>query len=845
MEFRSCPACHASVLEENVDDCPFCGASMSGKPKAAAPKKPAAGAPSAKSPARPDQKKSAPATPAAGAKPAVPPATGRPAQRPAAAPQPESDDPFEVDTSALRRAVKLAPKPTKMRTVEVICPMCGTPGYMAPTDAGKDVHCVDPSCMVPVFKTKKPKVEEAPKVEPKNNRMLLIGGGVGVLVIGGIAAMMFLRPKPQDSLPPAPVVVIKNTDDDKTLVPEQNRIVVQTEAPPVTLPEIRKKSLELIIEKARQREKNRHAEYGTQQSAEAFAEAGDLTKAKEQLKRLQSGGVGVAYLQIQPLVDIGWRQLAGGQAAEAAQSAQQALSKSKNLPRSVRKTHDAAIALAALLVATGKIEDAQALIELEQDRTVRGAVSVFWRAAVDARTFNVEDESRFVWHLSMPEPMRVGVVETLVAHGQSDLALTFAATGTDAASQASGRAAWAGRITQLQSTAAIGLVSSAIQSGDFDAASQTQMWAAVADMALFLKDQATSKAALEKAIAALAAVQAPTSMSSLSKKEIYESEGKPFIGLPNPGPSHAAALAAANVAFVQLHMGQADAAWASLQKSLDFFRGMTPSPVATQARLEECQKQEASVRSELSRALNLGNNEERIRIAFNRYRQQSSKINDQAQNRFKLQVAILRAAAINGLAEKVWTLAQERTQLADETQREPYIESTLPSLILALAQADGRQELAASVKGAFPEKPLTPDPLDVIYATASQEFATGKYAQASDTIERAYRSDLTKKFPDQVDLIALQIGGRMQSARPLEETIAFIQNLYDQLIQEDLFLLLAGDSMRRGTAPQLWKLTFESRDLDALEFVALYRGFIAGSSGPGATAAPVGPQAAK
>ncbi|REJ79800.1 MAG: hypothetical protein DWQ29_14580, partial [Planctomycetota bacterium] len=49
MDFRTCPACQASVLEDDVDDCPFCGASMTGKPSA----KPAAAAPAQKKEAAP------------------------------------------------------------------------------------------------------------------------------------------------------------------------------------------------------------------------------------------------------------------------------------------------------------------------------------------------------------------------------------------------------------------------------------------------------------------------------------------------------------------------------------------------------------------------------------------------------------------------------------------------------------------------------------------------------------------------------------------------------------------------------------------------------------------------
>jgi hypothetical protein len=58
-----------------------------------------------------------------------------------------------------------------------------------------------------------------------------------------------------------------------------------------------------------------------------------------------------------------------------------------------------------------------------------------------------------------------------------------------------------------------------------------------------------------------------------------------------------------------------------------------------------------------------------------------------------------------------------------------------------------------------------------------------------------------------------------------------IQNLYEPVIQEEAFLLLAANSVGRGQAAQLWKLTVDARELDALEHVSLYRGFVAGVSG--------------
>ena len=48
MDLRFCPACNQSVLDDDATDCPFCGASMSGKPGAAAPPKKSGGAPKVK-----------------------------------------------------------------------------------------------------------------------------------------------------------------------------------------------------------------------------------------------------------------------------------------------------------------------------------------------------------------------------------------------------------------------------------------------------------------------------------------------------------------------------------------------------------------------------------------------------------------------------------------------------------------------------------------------------------------------------------------------------------------------------------------------------------------------------
>jgi len=706
----------------------------------------------------------------------------------------------------------------------VVCPMCETPGYMAQTDAGKDVHCCNPSCMVPVFKTKKPQVEEAPKVEQQGNRTLIYGGAAVLLIgaaVGG--AYVLLSPK-QEVKENAVIEIPVETRSIESLITENTRENEANKAL-ATLPEIMKASLAAFPDKIRIRDKNRHQEYGVQLAAESYADAGDLTKAREQIARLQRAGAGVAYLQIEPLVQVGWHQLNSGKQAEAVETAKEALTRTKGIPRTVRRTQDAVISLAALLVQTGLLDEAKALIDQEQDVGPRGNLSAYWRCAVTSHTFNVDDESRFSWHLNIPEPMRMGVVETLVSRNQADTALKFTETGRDVASRAACRAAWAGRLTLTTPENIEERIAAAIDAGKFDLPTQIQIWAAVSDAAHYRKQGTVAQSALGKGVALLETLPAPAVPKFPSMKAVYEGHGRQHGGLPDPAPAKSAALAASGIALAQLQQGKTADALKTLEQALDHYRAMTPSPTVTKARYEDCQKRETSVRSALGQAINQPS-EDRLRIAFNNYRQQCDRLNQIARGRLDLQVAILRRFAVEGHAAAVWTLAEVRNSAGNEDLREPYRETSLAGFVMAIALAKGDRTLADSIKGLFQEKPLVPEPIDEVEAVVTVRLATGKIADAKTILGRAYRSNLAQKASFQLDLIAMQAAGRVQKTSSLTDTIDFIQGLDDLLVQEDLFLLLAGDAVNRGTAPQLWNMTKGARDIDVLEFLSLYRGFV-------------------
>jgi hypothetical protein len=100
---------------------------------------------------------------------------------------------------------------------------------------------------------------------------------------------------------------------------------------------------------------------------------------------------------------------------------------------------------------------------------------------------------------------------------------------------------------------------------------------------------------------------------------------------------------------------------------------------------------------------------------------------------------------------------------------------------------------------------------------------------AGKVLEReGYRSDLAKKEPDRLDTLALRTCSRVWASHSPNEVIPLIQDLFDTVVQEDAFLLLAGYAMTHGTAGTLWNETSQMHELVPLEMVSLYRGFIAG-----------------
>lgn len=367
MDFAICPSCGQSVLDDDAEDCPFCGSSMKAKPGQVKPTpRPAAKAPAA----------------AAAQKPAA----GKPtASRPAAKPAEDDDSPF----SAAERAEKLvpvaqaSPTPSKGKSHEVRCPMCETVGYVPKAAMGKPVKCANPKCLVPVFEVPPEPEAPPPPPPPKRNNLVPIAI-VTVLVVGVLGgAAYFLAMQPST---PAPALTQfdpeifnnpdarpdqpNNTGTPKPAVepvkPDQPVETVQTTPAKVWIDKALK---QMVDSSTALRSQNRSKPFCRQQAAIAYALSGDLPGAQGQVEQLLKVGPEVPYYRIPCLTAIAWQELAGGSKDAAVKTVAAAYQDSARLPKVGRSQLEDISGLAAVLVATealgGRAETAESATEID------------------------------------------------------------------------------------------------------------------------------------------------------------------------------------------------------------------------------------------------------------------------------------------------------------------------------------------------------------------------------------------------------------------------------------------------------------------------------------------------
>lgn len=723
------------------------------------------------------------------------------------------------------KAPPVSPKPMKGRMVRVVCPMCETPGFIAPQQAGTEVKCSNPECLVPVFTAPKPEAPPSEEPEPKRGLSGAAFAGIAVLLVGAVGAGLYyfvirnpdgpvdpLAGNPNGVVQPDPTPEVINED------PQPEAVPTPVGPPPVPLSEIRQTAPGEIVKAAQQRQSNRSKPYGRRLAAEAYAELGDVAKAREQLESMRSVQGYVPFYEIEPLVAIAMGEHGAGNDAAMQETLTDAVSKAE-FPSVGRNPLDAAGALAAALVIAGRIDDAKGVIQSADDDGTRGMASALWRSALDTGSLNVDSAAGRPWMQAMPSSQWVSVTRSVLAWGDAEAALQWALAADNPAVRENALAAWAGSVV-LDDPAATQLVEGS--AAEASATGQTRIWCAVADAQISRGDANNWQGSLQRALTALEQTTAPAATQPVpSMRAIHDSDGVPRAGLPDPAPLRAAALASLDAAAVQMQAGDEAGAWESMRRSLAALRGTAPSPVATQALLDECERQRSSVEDQL--VANAGVERSNVFRAFNRYRKQCGVLHEEAVARFDLQVKVMRRAIELGLLQPAWEEMAAREQLTDANEREAWFGTSLPGLVAQSARIAGNSALADAVAAQVGS--VRTAPRDVMEMQFRAAVESRDYARAGDVLRAYDQQQRDDRYPAHIEL--LRAVSRLIAEGRHDDALSLTQAVTDPLAREDALWLIAAAVVRDGKHSEFWR-NRGKLNLPATEVASLYRGFITG-----------------
>jgi tetratricopeptide (TPR) repeat protein len=843
MDFRKCPACKASVLDDDAAECPFCGASMSGKPSAG-PAKPAAQRPAAAAVKGGTTGSAAPAKPSAPGKKGTAATPAKPAPAPKPAEDPNAD-PFDIDTSGIAQAPAVSRRPEKGKMIRVVCPMCETPGFISEKLQGRDVKCANPSCLVPVFKAPLPEKPAEPDEQPSrgiSTWMLGVTAGI-VLPLAGVLVWVFVLRDDGGVAGKG----ITPSDFSRRPVAEEDEDLLSGIAPPAprtpvlaSLQEIKASALEQIVKAAQQREGNRSKPYGRRLAAEAFAEVGQLDDARQQIERLEAVSSGVPFYKIEPLVTIAWQHLQRGETEKATQTLNEALVAAEQFPEVGRTAAAAVAGLAAALVAMERRDDARqvlARLDAEEEATSqRDLVAALVEIVCHLGMFDLDEALRNSSLDLVDSPLLVATTALAAAHGHWSEALAWTRQQADVATRgdclsviAIVAAVWSAR---SGTSAPVETIRAEI--GQESPAAQSRALAGMATGQLLTGQPDAARESLALALAAFESVPRPSAQPSPSVKLIYESKSLANAGLGNAGELRSAAVSAAQMARLQFLLGDPAAAWTTLLKAWEFTAGMAPNARDTRPLSEEVSSNLDRARQRLKRELGL-KTEDQVFRATNEYRRQVLLFAEAADVRFELEVRLLREAVRWGLRNEVAAMVRNPGTSVPTAARQPYASSSLVrSLQAAFAEA-GETGQADEMQQLAERSGSDSDPIAELHAATERLFASGKYLEAAQKLG-AFRGgyDLEQRR----DLRGLELACRLLKQNKTENLCAFVKALSDPVLTEDGFELTAALSVRLGLAPELWS-RYGRENLNATQSVALYRGLIAGIVATGEQTPPL------
>lgn len=761
----------------------------------------------------------------------------------------EDDDPFAAatrqDADSKSKAIAVSVKKTRTHVVELKCPMCDTVGFVPENSGGKDVKCSNPKCTVPVFMAPKnygapvpiaaPSKTKTKQSEPtgpsKKPLILAIVGGVAFVAAVGLAVLFW----PDNSGPePAPVNfaelakkakeerLAKGLPDPTTIAaaPQKDEAAVaaaqqKAAAPPIDVVSILKHmedySLEDILANKR---------YCRQRTAVGYAVVGDIAGMRTQFVKLDEFEATLQHFKIPALMTLGWQQMAAGDESAAAKTADEAVKATANVGKGSRDTQGPIVDLAALLVATDRLEDARKLLanHLSPDASTRLIVAL--GLARHRGDFDVDQELPG----SIGTPQRawapVGVTLVLASEGQWEAAQRWAESVTDLEARTEALVAWADARTRdalaRQQTVDPGVEAAGDKlppGGKVQFLSRLALTQAAAGKTADATRLATA------AQEALKAIPVPAMARVAGFKDSLDWKAPDTVALRQ------AVLGAAALGQAQAKLNKKEDGWNSIIEALKFARGMAPSPAAV-ANIKEAAESMGlePLRDKIRALLMLRSRDEAVR----KTRDLSNKLDamaDVAAERFHLQEVVLLNAVDAGLASQVWIEALSLSQRSDANELESYLSGPLSRQLVARFTKDGLTTEAADVSAKLEELEVPSDELFDLRQQVSK-------AVTDKDLSSVIKSLSQRRLSGESEEVVMQ--GFMQAAKQPEQATAMLKQVQEmdirtsnQFFKYEALRMLAAFAARNGDFVGV-QSTVQNQKASYLERISIYLGLLEG-----------------
>ncbi|MBL4883956.1 MAG: hypothetical protein JKY95_05405 [Planctomycetaceae bacterium] len=785
MDLRICPSCEQSVLDDDVQDCPFCDAKMDGSGPAREPKASAAAS----------KKK---------------PAEKKPAAKPQAAPEKQNDDPFAVEAKSNKHVAALRRKPTAKTTFRVICPMCDTAGFATPAVAGKEVKCPNPKCMMPIFTAPEIKKEEPVEEKKPIFTPALIAGLGGAAVILGILVYFFVI---QDSKPaPGP-----GPDDpiDGETPPKKDEPGPETNEkdlpPKISIAELKRLIFKENVKTVLQRSNNRSKPYCRQLSAETYAELGDIKAALYQLKKLDGLNSGLSFFKITPLVDISWQHLANGDREAARKVAKQAQALTTELPNRGNDAIIHTVFLGTLLIAIEEHDTAHALIAAREKVQNADLTSVRTSLIRQDNSFDLDQNYQWLPQLDLDAPLTFATVYGAVVRGYDKQALDWINSLTNPAHKSDALAGYT--------------VGMCIKDPAFDVLQKLN----VTGMTEQDKQRAVAMGLQVKAYQQKTA-QAKTVISNLQKEIAAWKPNTPATIPDFKAIYQRKNKRAAREVYVAIQTHyltarylakheQPDQAWKQIELALTWATAIAPSHNQAKALSQNMERNRDQIQNDLAKEFKITQAVSQ-RNAFNKYRTNVSEIESDAKLRLELETGLLRDALKWGLASQLYNRYQQDVadKKTDPNLVQAVEESLLSDLAFGLESAKNLQA-SSELNEKFSNR-ISPQSSLKSWLQLQRLIDAGSVSQAHKLLDQ-------EKGNLHEPQLEIRLACKFAQNATAQTTINWLNSIPDIIEQELAFQLTATLAAQRGLIREYWDVCKE-QSLSATKKCSVHLGLIEG-----------------